>query len=97
MGYEELKRYGVFGRTFEIQTGERTRLGLDRFGQIIYQCIKGTKYSKRWCKEPSEFPTQNPILSNKKLLFKLKSPFNVIAQYGKTQDWLPGLADVDNG
>jgi len=36
------------------------------------------------------FLLQNPVLSGRKLLFKLKSPFDAIAQYGKTQDWLPG-------
>jgi len=35
------------------------------------------------------FLLQNPVLSGRKLLFKLKSPFDVIAQCGKTQDWLP--------
>jgi len=35
------------------------------------------------------FLLQNPILSGRNLLFKLKSPFDVIAQCGKTQDWLP--------
>ena len=42
------------------------------------------------------FLLQNPVLSGRKLLFKLKSPFDVIAQCGKTQDWLLGLDDVDN-
>ncbi len=42
------------------------------------------------------FLLQNPVLSGRNLLFKLKSPFDVIAQCGKTQDWLPGLDDVDN-
>ena len=37
------------------------------------------------------FLLQNPVLSGRNLLFKLKSPFDVIAQYGKTQDWLPLL------
>lgn len=36
-----------------------------------------------------KFLLQNCILSSRKLLFELKTPFNVIAQYGKTQDWLP--------
>jgi len=35
------------------------------------------------------FLLQNPVLSGRNLLFKLKSPFDVIAQCGKTQDWLP--------
>ncbi len=35
------------------------------------------------------FVLQNPVLSGRKLLFKLKSPFDVIAQCGKTQNWLP--------
>jgi len=39
------------------------------------------------------FLLQNPILSGRNLLFKLKSPFDVIAQYGKTQNW---LRTVDN-
>jgi hypothetical protein len=42
------------------------------------------------------FVLQNPVLSGRKLLFKLKSPFDVIAQYGKAQDWLFGLDDIDN-
>ena len=42
------------------------------------------------------FLLQNPVLSGRNLLFKLKSSFDAIAQYGKTQDWLPGLDDVDN-
>ena len=37
-----------------------------------------------------DFLLQNPILSGRNLLFKLKSPFDIITQYGKTQDWLPG-------
>jgi len=36
------------------------------------------------------FLLQNPMLNGRNLVFKLKSPFDVIAQYGKTQDWLPG-------
>jgi len=36
------------------------------------------------------FLLQNPVLSGRNLLFKLKSPFDAIAQYGKTQDWLRG-------
>jgi len=42
------------------------------------------------------FLLQNPVLRGRKLLFKLKSPFDVIVHCGKTQDWLPGLDDVDN-
>ena len=34
---------------------------------------------------------QNCLLNGRKLVFELKSPFDVIAQYGKTQNWLPGL------
>ena len=34
------------------------------------------------------FLLQNPVLSGRNLLFKLKSPFDLIAQCGKTQDWL---------
>jgi len=37
------------------------------------------------------FLLQNPTLSGRKLLFKLKSPFDIIAQHSKTQDWLPLL------
>ena len=37
------------------------------------------------------FLLQNPVLSGRNLLFKLKSPFDVIAQCAKTQDWLPLL------
>jgi len=37
-----------------------------------------------------DFLLQNPILSGRNLLFKLKSPFDIIAQYGNTQNWLPG-------
>ena len=36
------------------------------------------------------FLLQNPVLSGRKLLFKLKSPFDVIVQCGKTQYWLRG-------
>jgi len=43
-----------------------------------------------------KFLLQNCVLSGRKLLFELKTPFDVIAQYGKTQEWLPGLDDVDN-
>jgi len=42
------------------------------------------------------FPLQNCVLHGRKLLFKLKSPFDVIAKYGKTQNWLPGQDNVDN-
>ena len=42
------------------------------------------------------FLLQNPVLSGRNLLFKLKSPFDVIAQCGKTQDWLPSLDDFRN-
>jgi len=37
-----------------------------------------------------EFLLQNCFLNRRKLLFELKTPFNVISQYGKTQDWFPG-------
>jgi len=37
------------------------------------------------------FLLQNPVLSGRNLLFKLKRPFDAIAQYGKTRNWLPGL------
>lgn len=37
-----------------------------------------------------KFLLQNCVLSGRKLLFELKTPFDVIAQYGKTQEWLPG-------
>ncbi|GAF68462.1 unnamed protein product [marine sediment metagenome] len=43
-----------------------------------------------------KFLLQNCVLNGRKLLFELKTPFDVIAQYGKTQNWLPGLDDVDN-
>ena len=36
------------------------------------------------------FLLQNPVLSGRKLLFKLKSPFDVIVQCSKTKDWLRG-------
>jgi len=42
------------------------------------------------------FLLQNPVLSGRNLLFKLKSPFDVIAQCGKTQDWLPSLDEFRN-
>jgi site-specific DNA recombinase len=42
------------------------------------------------------FLLQNCVLNGRKLLFELNAPFDVIAQYGKTQNWLPGLDDVDN-
>ena len=37
----------------------------------------------------SDFLLQNPVLSGRNLLFKLRTPFDIIAQYGRTQDWLP--------
>jgi len=40
------------------------------------------------------FLLQNPVLSGRKLLFKLRSPFDIIAQYSKTQNWLPWQDDV---
>ena len=40
------------------------------------------------------FLLQNPVLSGRKLLFKLKSPFDVIVQCSKTKDWLPWQDDV---
>ena len=43
-----------------------------------------------------KFLLQNCVLNGRKLLFELKTPFDVIAQYGKTQNWLPGLDNVDN-
>ena len=43
-----------------------------------------------------DFLLQNPILSGRNLLFKLKGPFDVIAQYSKTQNWLPSLDDFRN-
>jgi len=42
------------------------------------------------------FLLQNPVLSGRNLLFKLKSPFDAIAQCGKTQDWLPSLDEFRN-
>ena len=41
-----------------------------------------------------KFLLQNCILNGRKLLFELKTPFDVIAQYGKTQNWLRGTDDV---
>ena len=38
-----------------------------------------------------KFLLQNCVLNGRKLLFELKTPFDVIAQYGKTQNWLPLL------
>jgi len=35
-------------------------------------------------------------LNGRKLLFELETPFDVIAQYGKTQERLPGLDNVDH-
>ena len=43
-----------------------------------------------------KFLLQNCVLNGRKLLFELKTPLDAIAQCGKTQDWLPGLDDVDN-
>ncbi len=37
---------------------------------------------------------QNCVLNGRKLLFELKTPFDVIAQHSKTQDWLRGQDDV---
>ena len=37
-----------------------------------------------------KFLLQNCILNGRKLLFELKTPFDLIAQYGKTQNWLRG-------
>jgi len=34
------------------------------------------------------FLLQNCVLNGRKLLFELKTPFDVIAQHTKTQDWL---------
>ena len=33
---------------------------------------------------------QNPLLSERKLLFSLRSPFNMIAECGKTKNWPSG-------
>jgi len=41
-----------------------------------------------------KFLLQKYALNGRKLLFELKTPFDVIAQYGKTQDWLPWQDDV---
>ncbi len=35
------------------------------------------------------FLLQNCVLNDRKLLFELKTPFDVIAQHSKTQYWLP--------
>lgn len=39
-----------------------------------------------------KFLLQNCVLNSRKVLFELKTSFDVIAQYGKTQNWLRGGA-----